>query len=135
VDVLDVIAHCDATWDTATVARTPTDPRVRVIVERLSEGFGLADMKAAIDGSKYDEWIKERPKLQDVTTLLRDGAAIDKYSRMRGHKPTPPPGSPNVQPGDPKHYENTGWEDDAARGAPAEYLEPADPFATEVADV
>ena len=127
--VLEVLAHCDTVWDhPPAIPRIHSDHRVQTIVERLSETYTVAELKAAIDGSKKDPWIQDNIKFQDVTTLLKDGAAIDKYTRMINYRPNGA-GGRNVQPTEASgHYDHTGFEEEADRGAPAEYLSPSDPL-------
>lgn len=67
------------------------DSRVRILLERWSEGTDQARMRQAIRGAKQTEWIAAKPELQSLQTIFKDANAVDKYCRAaKGREPTPP---------------------------------------------
>ncbi len=64
------------------------DKRKKRIRARLSEGFGVADLKLAIDGALRDDWLMGRkdgsPKdgYRDVSTVLRDAAQVERLMAL-----------------------------------------------------
>jgi len=81
--VVEVFAH----WKAAMGVETPLDNETkRRIRARLVEGFGVADLKAAIDGCKSSTWHMggnpDRKVFNDITTICRDGAQVRKFGAL-----------------------------------------------------
>ena len=53
-------------------------------------------MRDAVRSTALDESIKNRPQLQSMQTIFKDGNAIDKYCRLAKSKKPAPPRGPNA---------------------------------------
>lgn len=71
-------------WQKTGKLRHGTDPRCRAIVDRFSEGFTVADLIAALNGAKLDRFYAEKREVQQIQTLLRDAAQVDKFKSLLG---------------------------------------------------
>lgn len=105
----EVITHFNAVWDKRASLLSDRDPRTVVLLERFAEGYPMETLKAAIRGSKHAEWIQTHGEAQCLKTILRDGAAIDKYAALdhaggNGHGPAVQPGLGGA------YYDDMGWE-------------------------
>jgi DNA-binding transcriptional ArsR family regulator len=63
-----------------------TGDRRRVIRARLAEGYTVEDLMAAVRGWINDPW-PERPRHNDLTTLLRDGGQVEKFRELQRNPP------------------------------------------------
>ncbi len=64
------------------------DPRVKILVDRWAEGVPQDRMRLAVRGAALDEFIRDRPTLQSIVTIFKDGNAVDKYCRLAKSKGT-----------------------------------------------
>lgn len=62
------------------------DPRVKILVDRWAEGIPQDRMRLAVRGAALDDFIRERPTLQSIMTIFKDGNAVDKYCRLAKSK-------------------------------------------------
>lgn len=72
------------------VNATPKHPAIRLLVERMAEGYTISDVKAAIDGANRDPWMAKNPQFLNLQTILRDGGQIERF-RDLAHSTRPPP--------------------------------------------
>lgn len=81
--------------------RTSADPRVQVLLGRWAEGYSPAELDQAIAGAKHDANIATHQQYQTLTTILRDAAQVDRFTRLLTVKPTAPvkTNPRTVQPG------------------------------------
>ena len=99
----EVLAVCDvfaATYGRKDAPRHQGDPRARAILGRLAEGYTVAQLEAAVRGSKFADYIADNLASQALVTILRDGSQVDKFSALTGpgrqRKPsTPTPRQPD----------------------------------------
>lgn len=65
-----------------------TEPRRKRIAARLDEGFTVADLKLALSGAQFDDWLMGRaPRcngkvFRDIDTILRDAAQVERLSDL-----------------------------------------------------
>jgi hypothetical protein len=87
--------------------RTPTDPRVRAVLERLAEGYELAQLDRAVRGAALDEHFAKNAQFQSLNTILRDSAQVDRFCALADAPPArasprrngpPQPNAHNVNP-------------------------------------
>lgn len=64
------------------------DPRVKILVDRWAEGIPQDRMRLAVRGAALDDFIRDRPTLQSIVTIFKDGNAVDKYCRLAKSKGT-----------------------------------------------
>lgn len=64
------------------------DPRVKILVDRWAEGIPQDRMRMAVRGAALDDFIRDRPTLQSIVTIFKDGNAVDKYCRLAKSKGT-----------------------------------------------
>lgn len=69
--------------------RNSGDPRMTVLLERWAEGRTNEELTAAIRGAGQDGLVKSKPQLQNLKTILRDSAEVDRYARLLSVSPTP----------------------------------------------
>ncbi len=100
----EVVAVCDSfveTWGRQDRPRHQGDPRARAILGRLAEGHTVAQLEAAVRGSRFADYIANNPSHQALVTILRDSSQVDKFgaltesTRPSGVRPTAPR-QPNV---------------------------------------
>jgi len=91
----EVIAVCDAfaaTYGRQDRPRHQGDPRARAILSRLAEGHTVAQLEAAVRGSKFASHIADNQAHQALVTILRDSSQVDKFSALT--EPSRPKGPP-----------------------------------------
>lgn len=93
------IAFAD-TWGRQDRPRHQGDPRARSILSRLAEGYTVAQLEAAVRGSKFADYIAGNQAHQTLVTILRDAGQVDKFGALTaptgGRKPlVPPPRQPD----------------------------------------
>jgi hypothetical protein len=60
------------------------DTATRAILERLDDGHPMGELESAIRGSKKDDWIARKRKLQSPAHVFRDPNAVRQYSLLEG---------------------------------------------------
>jgi len=125
--VVRIVRCCDEVWGHRTLLRTSHDPRVEAILTRVAEGYDPADLERAVRASAQDDFIRDNPKLQTVSTLLKSPDSVDKYLRVADSSPKGPGQGPKkrkggaVQPkGSGGLYRESGWQDLRGRAVPAQ---------------
>lgn len=81
----EVAAVCDAfaaTYGRQDRPRHQGDPRARAILGRLAAGYTVAQLEAAVRGSKFADYIADNPANQALVTILRDDSQVDKFSAL-----------------------------------------------------
>lgn len=109
----EVIAVCDAfaaTYGRQDRPRHQGDPRARAILGRLAEGHTVAQLEAAVRGSKFASHIADNQAHQALVTILRDSSQVDKFGALTA----PARASPRRTRGGPPQNDHgmTGWEED-----------------------
>lgn len=100
----EVLAVCEAfaaTYGRKDAPRHQGDPRARAILGRLAEGFSVAQLEAAVRGSKFTDYIGGNKGNQALVTILRDGSQIDKFGALT-EKDVPKPRRQRGEPPDPR---------------------------------
>lgn len=77
----------EATWGRPERPRHQGDPRARAILGRFAEGYTVAQLQAAIRGSKFADYIVGNQANQALVTILRDAAQVDKFSALTSLPP------------------------------------------------
>ncbi len=63
--------------------RVSTDVRVRVVLQRLAEGYELDQLTLAVQGAARDtEHYGSKAQFQNLQTILADGARVDKFCQL-----------------------------------------------------
>lgn len=114
-----VLAQWDETWRQTTNVRNSGDARVRVIVERFSEGRGPGVLIEALQAAKEDDWLRDKPKLHSPGFVFGGADRVDSFCRM-ADAPARKPARVRVQPDAATGYyeggggfAQTGWTDQA----------------------
>jgi hypothetical protein len=58
------------------------DPRLRVVLERLAEGFTVAQLELAIQRSRHADYIAGNQANQALQTILRDAGQVEKFGAL-----------------------------------------------------
>jgi hypothetical protein len=62
--------------------RTPNDPRCRVVLARLAEGYDVDRLMLALEGASRDEHYQRSPQFQNLAQVLRDAAQVDRFCAL-----------------------------------------------------
>lgn len=112
-EVREVCEAFAATWGRQDKPRHQGDPRARAILGRLAEGIPVAQLVAAVRGSKFASYIAENQANQALVTILRDGSQVDKFSALTGPSARAPVKRTRGGPPQADHG-MTGWEGEEA---------------------
>lgn len=83
-EVKEVCSAFAETYGRQDKPRHQGDPRAKAILGRLAEGISVAQLVAAVRGSKFASYIAENQANQALVTILRDGAQVDKFAALKG---------------------------------------------------
>lgn len=96
-EVLEVTKRFAEVWGRE-VRLTGGSPGVRRVVDRLAEGYTVAELCRAIVGSRNDPFFQANGHYQTLHTILRDSGQVDRFMVIADEPPARGSGGKPIQP-------------------------------------
>lgn len=104
-EVLEVFKHWEHVWKSKVSVRSGLrDLRLRVVLERFVDGYGVSELCAAITGAHADEFTRDNRNASRLESVLKEPSRVDKFIDFAVAPPVPNHGK--AQRGHPEPQPN-----------------------------